>query len=264
MGLPRPSPLLAGAAATDVEPAGPDASSAFGALPRHVGIIMDGNGRWAYAHGMPRGEGHRRGVEALRRAVRFAARRGICFLTLFSFSSENWSRPNDEIEGLFNLVRIFVRNDLAELHRSGVRVRVIGERHTLPSDIRNLIEEAERLTCGNDGLQLIVAFNYGARDEIVRAVRRLAGRVAEGGLTPDAIDQAAFEQALDTLGLPDPDLIIRTSGEQRISNFLLWQAAYAELIFLPVLWPDFRDEDFENALSEFASRERRYGGVVGI
>jgi undecaprenyl diphosphate synthase len=263
MGLPNRFSSLAAAAATDVEP-GPLDGASFESLPRHVGIIMDGNGRWAHAHGMPRGEGHRRGVEALRRAVRFAVRHGIGFLTLFSFSSENWSRPDAEIEGLFNLVRIFIRNDLAELHQNGVRVRVIGERTTLPSDIRNLIEEAEGLTFGNRGLQLIVAFNYGARDEIVRAARRLAHRVADGQLAPDAIDQAAFEQALDTLGVPDPDLIIRTSGEQRISNFLLWQAAYAEFIFLPVLWPDFGDAEFEQALNEFALRERRYGGVVGV
>jgi undecaprenyl diphosphate synthase len=264
MGLPNRSSSLAAAATADLGPERLDAGASFGSTPVHVGIIMDGNGRWAFAHGMPRGEGHRRGVEALRRSVRFAARRGIRFLTLFSFSSENWSRPDEEIQGLFNLVRIFIRNDLAELDGNGVRVRVIGERHTLPSDILGLIEEAERLTFGNDGLQLIVAFNYGARDEIVRAARRLADRVAEGRLTSAAIDQKAFEQALDTDGIPDPDLIVRTSGEQRISNFLLWQAAYAELIFLPVLWPDFGDDEFEQALSEFASRERRYGGVVGV
>ena len=264
MGLPNRATSLAAAAATDVEPQRPETGTPIRALPRHVGIIMDGNGRWAHAHGLPRGEGHRRGVEALRRAVRFAANRGILFLTLFSFSSENWSRPDEEIEGLFNLVRIFIRNDLAELNRNGVRVRVIGERRTLPADIRSLIEEAEELTLGNRGLQLIVAFNYGARDEIVRAVRRLADRVASGQLAPDAIDQAVFEQALDTLGIPDPDLIIRTSGEQRISNFLLWQAAYAEFIFPQVLWPDFGDDEFESALSEFASRERRYGGIVGV
>ncbi|MGH6924255.1 MAG: isoprenyl transferase [Propylenella sp.] len=252
------------ATATALEPERLESGAPWGALPRHIGIIMDGNGRWAHAHGLPRGEGHRRGVEALRRTVRYAANRGIGFLTLFSFSSENWSRPDEEIEGLFNLVRIFIRNDLAELHRNGVRVRVIGERRTLPADIRGLIEEAEALTLANRGLQLIVAFNYGARDEIVRAARRLAGRVASGQLAPEAIDQAAFEEALDTLGIPDPDLIIRTSGEQRISNFLLWQAAYAEFIFLPVLWPDFGDEEFEEALNEFASRERRYGGVVGV
>jgi undecaprenyl diphosphate synthase len=247
-----------------VEPSHVEAASSFMAVPRHVGIIMDGNGRWARARGLPRGEGHRRGVEALRRAVRFAGSRGIGYLTLFSFSSENWSRPQDEIQGLFNLLRIYIRSDLAELNRSNVGVRVIGERDTLPADIRGLIEEAEAVTLGNEGLQLVVAFNYGARDEIVRAARKLAGRVARGEIRPGDIDHQAFEQTLDTAGIPDPDLILRTSGEQRISNFLLWQGAYAELIFLPVLWPDFGDEQFEAALNEFASRERRYGGVVGI
>ena len=260
MGLPNRSSL----AATEIEPERLEGGGAGGPLPRHVGIIMDGNGRWAHAHGLPRGEGHRRGVEALRRAVRYAANCGIGFLTLFSFSSENWSRPSEEIEGLFNLVRIFIRNDLAELHRNGVKVRVIGERTALPFDIRSLVEEAETLTDANQGLQLVVAFNYGSRDEIVRATRLIATRAAAGRLNPEAVDQDLFERALDTFGIPDPDLIIRTSGEQRISNFLLWQAAYAEFIFLPVLWPDFQDRDFALALSTFAARERRYGGVVGV
>ncbi len=246
-----------------VEPSRLEAAASVQPPPRHVGIIMDGNGRWAHARGLPRGEGHRRGVEALRRAVRFAGRRGIRFLTLFSFSSENWSRPQDEIQGLFNLLRIFIRSDLAELKANDVRIRVIGERASLPADIRGLIEEAESETAGNRGLRLVVAFNYGARDEIVRAARRLAERAARGELSPDAIDHAAFAQALDTADIPDPDLILRTSGEQRISNFLLWQAAYSELVFLPVLWPDFGDEQFEAALGEFATRQRRYGGVVG-
>jgi undecaprenyl diphosphate synthase len=232
-------------------------------LPEHVAIIMDGNGRWARGHGLPRGEGHRRGVEALRRAVRFAGRRGIRFLTLFSFSSENWSRPQAEIQGLLNLLRVFIRTDLADLKRNNVRVRVIGERRSLPADIRQLIDEAEGETAHNVGLQLVVAFNYGAREEIVRAARKLAWRVARGEIAPDAVDDAAFEEGLETVGIPDPDLILRTSGEQRISNFLLWQAAYSEFIFIPVLWPDFGDEHFEAALGEFAARERRYGGVVG-
>lgn len=239
------------------------AAPASGIVPRHVGIIMDGNGRWASAHGLSRSEGHRRGVEALRGVVRFAGRRGIGHLTLFSFSSENWSRPDAEIEGLFNLVRIFVRDDLPELKRNNVRVRVIGERTGIPLDIRGLIEVAERETSANRGLQLIVAFNYGARDEIVRAVRRIATRVARGELSPDEIGGETFERALDTAGLPDPDLIIRTSGEQRISNFLLWQAAYAEFVFSEVMWPDFGEAEFEAALGEFARRERRYGGVLG-
>ena len=260
MGLPNRSSSLA---ATELEPERLEGGGAGGPLPRHVGIIMDGNGRWAHAHGMPRGEGHRRGVEALRRAVRYAAQCGIGFLTLFSFSSENWSRPNEEIEGLFNLVRIFIRNDLAELHRSGVKVRVIGERTALPFDIRSLIEEAETLTDANQGLQLVVAFNYGARDEIVRAARRLAASACAGQLAPEAIDQTAFEQALDTLGIPDPDLLIRTSGEQRISNFLLWQSAYSEFVFADKQWPDFDKEDLAAAIQEFRRRDRRYGAAVG-
>jgi undecaprenyl diphosphate synthase len=231
-------------------------------VPRHVAIIMDGNGRWARARGLPRGEGHRRGVDALRRAVRFAGRRGIQFLTLFSFSSENWSRPHDEVQGLLNLLRFFIRSDLAELNRNNVRVRVIGNRGGLPLDILSLIEGAEAQTQSNDGLQLLVAFNYGARDEIVRAARLLADRVARGELKSEEIDHTAFEGMLDTGGIPDPDLILRTSGEQRISNFLLWQGAYSELVFLPVLWPEFGDEQFEAALDEFACRERRYGGLV--
>ena len=246
------------------EPSQIQAASSFMPVPRHVGIIMDGNGRWARARGLPRGEGHQRGVEALRGAVRFAGRKGIAYLTLFSFSSENWSRPHEEIQGLFNLLRVFIRSDLAELNRNEVCVRVIGERESLPADIRSLIEEAESVTLGNPGLQLVVAFNYGARDEIVRAARKLAEQAARAEIRPQDIDHRLFEQTLDTSGIPDPDLILRTSGEQRISNFLLWQGAYAELIFLPVLWPDFGDEQFEAALREYASRERRYGGVIGL
>jgi len=263
MGLATRSSPLVDDRPLGVEPNPLPSAAMHVPLPRHVGIIMDGNGRWAHAQGMPRGEGHRRGVEALRRTVRFAGRRGIRFLTLFSFSSENWSRSDEEIEGLFNLVRIFVRTDLAELHQNDVRVRVIGERRGLPADIRALIDEAEGMTAGNSGLQLVVAFNYGARDEIVRAARRIAERVASGELTPGEISHETFALSLDTVGIPDPDLILRTSGEQRVSNFLLWQAAYAEFIFLPVLWPDFGDAEFEAALAEYASRERRYGGVVG-
>jgi undecaprenyl diphosphate synthase len=233
----------------------------FHALPRHVAIIMDGNGRWARARGLPRSEGHRRGVEALRRAVRFASRRGIRFLTLFSFSSENWSRPQDEIQDLFKLLRDFIRSDFAELKANQVRIRVIGNRLGLPDDIRVLIGSVESETAENAGLQLMVAFNYGARDEIVRAARQIAGEVARGSLRVDDIDQARFEAALDTAGIPDPDLILRTSGEKRISNFLLWQGAYSEFIFSSEYWPDFGDEQFAAALSEYALRERRYGGT---
>ncbi len=262
MGLPNRSSLLAEAAAPELEAERPGHGSR-GLVPRHVGIIMDGNGRWALAHGLPRSEGHRRGVEALRRAVRFAMPRDIGFLTLFGFSSENWARPDAEVEGLFNLLRLFIRHDLAELNSNGVRVSIIGDRAGLPGDIHALVDEAEALTVANHGLRLIIAFNYGSRDEIARAARRLARRVAGGDLDPEAIDQAAFETALDTFGTPDPDLIIRTSGEQRISNFLLWQASYAEFVFLPVLWPDFDEEHFEQALTQFAARDRRYGAIIG-
>ena len=247
---------MIGAQASQVEPEANHVS-----VPNHVGIIMDGNGRWAQARGLPRSEGHRRGVEALRVAVKHAARRGIGYLTLFSFSSENWSRPEAEIQDLFDLLRLFIRRDLQELSGNNVRVRVIGNRETLPGDIRRLIEQAEDDTRANTGLQLVVAFNYGARDEIVRAARRIAEGVASGSLCESEIDERLFSAMLDTSGIPDPDLVLRTSGEQRISNFLLWQAAYSEFVFLPVLWPDFGATDFDAALSEFGARDRRYGGV---
>src|SRR6516164_2976489 len=199
------------------------------AVPRHVAIIMDGNGRWAAARGLPRGEGHRRGVEALRRTVRAAGDLGIDFLTIFSFSAENWSRPPAEIRELMGLLRRFIRHDLADLHRRGVRVRVIGEREGLDPDIRRLLDEAEELTKDNSRLVLVVAFNYGARQEIARAARRMATAVAAGELAVSAVTADRLASYLDVPDLPDPDLIIRTSGEQRLSNFLLWQAAYSEL-----------------------------------
>jgi undecaprenyl diphosphate synthase len=235
-----------------------------GAVPRHVGIIMDGNGRWAAARGLPRFEGHRRGVEAVRRTVRAAIELGLDYLTIYSFSSENWRRPAEEIGYLMGLLKRFIRNDLAELHANGVRVRVIGERAGLSSDIVGLLDEAETLTRDNSVLTLVVAFNYGGRQEIAAAARALARRVAAGELDPEAINEIAIESELATRDLPDPDLIIRTSGEQRLSNFLMWQSAYAELIFLPVLWPDFDHACLELALKEFASRERRFGGVESV
>jgi undecaprenyl diphosphate synthase len=222
---------------------------------------MDGNGRWAQARGLPRFEGHRRGVEAVRRSVRAAIEFGIPYLTIYSFSSENWSRPPDEVAMLMGLLKRYIRNDLAELHRSDVRVRVIGQRAGLAPDIAGLLDEAETLTASNRGLTLIVAFNYGARQEIVEAARRLAREAASGRLDPEAIDADLFSARLGAAEIPDPDLIIRTSGEQRLSNFLLWQAAYAELVFLPIHWPDFDQAAFAAALEEFAARERRYGGV---
>ena len=233
-------------------------------MPRHVGIIMDGNGRWAAARGLPRLEGHRRGVEALRRAIRSAIEMGIPYLTVYSFSSENWSRPHDEIADLMGLLKRFVRNDLAELHRNDVRVRVIGERDGLKPDIKALLQEAEDLTARNKGLNLVVAFNYGGRQELASAVRRIAERVAAGEIDPVAVTPALIAQHLDTADLPDPDLIIRTSGEQRLSNFLVWQAAYAEFVFLPCYWPDFDGAAFAEAIEAFAARERRFGGTVGL
>ena len=231
-------------------------------VPRHVAIIMDGNGRWAAARGLPRGEGHRRGVEALRKTIRAAGDMGIRFVTIFSFSAENWSRPANEIGELMGLLRRFIRNDLAELHKSNVRVRIIGERKGLDDDIARLLIEAEELTKENDGLVLIVAFNYGARQEITRAARRLAERVARGEIGPSDITMASLSAFLDAPDLPDPDLIIRTSGEQRLSNFLLWQAAYSELVFVPTYWPDFDRAALEYAIQEFRQRERRFGGLV--
>ena len=233
-----------------------------GAPPRHVAIIMDGNGRWAASRGLPRVEGHRRGVEALRRAVRSAHELGIRHLTLYSFSVENWSRPAEEVSDLMNLLRIFIRRDLAELHKSNVRVRVIGERVGLPDDISGLLEEAEGLTRANTGVTLVVAFNYGGRQEIVSAVRRIAEAARDGRLDPAAIDAGVVADHLDTADMPDPDLVIRTSGELRISNFLLWQSAYAEFVFLPLHWPDFDHSAFEEAVASFRARQRRFGGRV--
>ncbi len=232
------------------------------AVPRHVAIIMDGNGRWAAARGLPRGEGHRRGVEALRRTVRAAGDLGIGFLTIFSFSAENWSRPVTEIRELMALLRRFIRHDLADIHREGVRVRVIGERESLDADIRRLLDEAEELTKDNEKLVLVVAFNYGARQEIARAARRMAAAVAAGNLAVSAVTADKLATYLDAPDLPDPDLIIRTSGEQRLSNFLLWQAAYSELVFVPTYWPDFDRAALEGAITEYHRRERRFGGLI--
>jgi len=229
--------------------------------PAHVAVIMDGNGRWAKARGLPRHEGHRRGLDAVRRIVRSAIEHNVRYLTIYSFSSENWRRPAEEVAMLMGLLKRFIRNDLADLHKNGVRVHIIGERENLSADIAGLLTEAESLTRNNTRLTLVVAFNYGARQEIVAAARRLALDVREGRLGVDAIGEDAFAARLDTADIPDPDLIIRTSGEMRLSNFLLWQAAYAELVFLPVLWPDFDEAAFVGALRLYAQRERRFGAV---
>jgi undecaprenyl diphosphate synthase len=239
-----------------------DLAGSVSDVPRHVAIIMDGNGRWAAARGLPRVEGHRRGVEALRKTVRAAGEMGIRCLTIFSFSSENWQRPASEVRDLMGLLRRFIRNDLAELHASNVRVRVIGERADLDPDIRRLLEEAEELTRANDGLVLVVAFNYGARNEIARAARAIAQDVANGALKPEDVTEELIGQRLDAPDIADPDLIIRTSGEQRLSNFLLWQAAYSELVFTAVYWPDFDRAVLEQAIEEYRRRERRFGGLV--
>ena len=233
------------------------------ALPQHVALIMDGNGRWAAARGLPRIEGHRRGVEALRRAIRATIGLKIPYLTVYSFSSENWSRPADEISDLMGLLKRFIRNDLADLHRNDVRVRVIGTRDGLKPDIIGLLREAEDLTCCNKGLTLVVAFNYGGRQELAAAVRRIAELVAAGLIDPETISTAMIAQHLDTADIPDPDLIVRTSGEQRLSNFLVWQSAYAEFVFLPCYWPDFDGAAFESAVEAFSQRDRRFGGTSG-
>ncbi|MEQ1615498.1 MAG: isoprenyl transferase [Hyphomicrobiaceae bacterium] len=231
------------------------------APPHHVAIIMDGNGRWAKERGLPRAIGHSKGVEAVRRAVSAAIELGIGYLTIYSFSSENWSRPADEIDDLMGLIKRFIRRDLADLHRSGVAIRVIGQRASLDSELCNLIDEAEKLTAGNTALTLVVAFNYGARAEIAAAARQLAEKVMAGTLLPADIDEAAVASCLQTSGMPDPDLLIRTSGELRLSNFLLWQAAYTEFVFLDNYWPEFGRDLLVKAIAQFHARDRRFGGL---
>jgi undecaprenyl diphosphate synthase len=229
--------------------------------PQHVAIIMDGNGRWAKARGLSRSAGHQKGVETLRQVVRTAGEAGVQYLTLFAFSSENWSRPQEEVGFLMGLLKKFIKRDLEELRSENVRVRIIGARDNLQSDILDLLVEAEENTRQNDGLNLVIAFNYGARDEIARAAKRLAEDVKAGKLLPDQVNEAKVTSYLDTSNIPDPDLIIRSSGEQRLSNFLLWQAAYAEFVFVDELWPDFTKDVFHRALRTFCQRDRRFGGV---
>lgn len=229
--------------------------------PFHVAIIMDGNGRWAMARGLPRAVGHEHGAEAVRRTVQAAADLGIRYLTLFGFSSENWQRPAAEIQNLMGLLRLYLRHRVADLHKAGVRLRIIGDREQLAVDIATLIDYAEARTAANTRLTLTVALSYGARQEIVRAARLLAGAAVAGHLQPEDIDEPLIAAHLFTADIPDPDLLIRTSGEQRISNFLLWQMAYTELIFVETLWPDFSRTDLEQAINEFHRRERRYGSV---
>jgi undecaprenyl diphosphate synthase len=230
-------------------------------MPEHVAIIMDGNGRWAKQRGLPRAMGHRKGVEAVRETVRAAGDAGVKYLTLFAFSSENWRRPEAEVSDLMGLLKAFIRRDLAELHSENVRIRIIGDRYTLRSDILDLLLEAEETTRNNTALTLVIAFNYGSRDEIARAMVSLARDVEAGVLRAQDVTPALINARLDTAGIPDPDLIIRTSGEERLSNFLLWQAAYSEFIFVPEYWPDFGRELFYSALEKFAARDRRFGGL---
>lgn len=229
--------------------------------PRHVAIIMDGNGRWASVRGLPRSAGHRAGVDALRRAVKAAADFGIEFLTIYSFSSENWSRPEAEISFLLDLLRRFVRQDVAELHRAGVKIKVIGSRENLEPAMIALLDDAERLTRENSGLNLVVAFNYGSRQEISRAISAIVAKVETGEIVAGEISPDLISQHLDTAGIPDPDLLIRTGAEQRISNFLLWQSAYTEFVFVKEFWPDFTAEIFARALDEYRQRDRRFGGI---
>ncbi len=230
-------------------------------IPKHVAIIMDGNGRWASQRGLPRFEGHRRGVEALRRTIRAAEELGIRYLTVYSFSSENWKRPAAEVSDLMGLLRRFIRNDLAELHARNIRIRVIGVKEGLAPDIVALLDESEHLTQSNTGLTFVVAFNYGARREITDAARLIAEAVKAGQLDPQAIDEKVFASYLNTDGIPDPELVIRTSGEQRLSNFLLWQASYSEFVFTAGHWPDFGRESLVEAVLHYQSRDRRFGGL---
>jgi undecaprenyl diphosphate synthase len=229
--------------------------------PRHVGLIMDGNGRWAQERGLPRIEGHRRGVEALRRAIRAASDLNIRYLSVYAFSTENWRRPRDEVSFLMGLLKRYIRSDLAELNANGVCIRVIGQREGLTDDVAALLDEAVETTRGNTRLNLIIAFNYGARQEMTEAMRRIGEKIAAGLLAPNDITPGLIGDHLDTAAIPDPDLIIRTSGEQRLSNFLLWQAAYAEFVFLDLRWPDFDRAAFDRALAEYGARQRRFGDV---
>ncbi len=229
--------------------------------PRHVAIIMDGNGRWASIRGLPRSAGHKAGVDALRRAVSAAAEFGIEYLTIYSFSSENWSRPASEVSFLFELLRRFIRQDVAELHGAGVNIKIIGARENLEPGMVLLLDDAERLTRENSKLKLVVAFNYGSRQEISSAVAVIAQKAKAGEICVADITPELIAQNLDTAGIPDPDLLIRTGGEQRISNFLLWQCAYTEFVFVEEFWPDFNQEIFARALEAYRQRDRRFGGI---
>ena len=237
------------------------AAASENSLPRHVAIIMDGNGRWARKRHLPRQAGHVAGVSAVREVVRAACDLNLENLTLFAFSSENWKRPATEVGALMGLFRLYFRNDLDELVARGARVRIIGNRLRVENDIRQMIENAEGRTVGNTGINLTFAFDYGGQEEIAAAARELARAAAEGRLDPETITPELVSSRLFTSGLPEPDLVIRTSGERRLSNFLLWQSAYAELLFVDTLWPDFGRKEFLDALGQFSQRERRFGAL---
>ena len=234
-------------------------SERFAEPPTHIAIIMDGNGRWAKARGLPRAAGHQRGAEAVRVAVESCGKLGVSYLTLYAFSSENWKRPPSEVDDLMALLRHYLTREVNVLHGNGVRLRFIGDRASLAGDIKSLIEEAETKTRANAGLTLTVAINYGSHNEILGACKRIARAVSEGALSSDSITEDVFEGFLDTANMPPPDLLIRTSGEQRLSNFLLWQLAYSELVFTDTLWPDFTKRNLEEAVGEYHGRDRRYG-----
>lgn len=233
-------------------------------LPNHIAIIMDGNGRWATMRGLSRTEGHKKGAEAAQRAVEAARDLGVKYVTLFSFSSENWNRPAAEIDDLMNLLRLYLRKETAEMHKSGARLRVIGDRERLPRDVVSLIENAEKTTENNNALTVVIALSYGGRGDIATAARKIALDVSGGKLTPDKVTEDLFSTYLMTDGIPDPDLMIRTSGERRISNFLMWQMAYTELYFTDILWPDFSRQDMEDAIRFYAGRDRRFGAIPAI
>jgi undecaprenyl diphosphate synthase len=240
-----------------------EAAASPGACPEHVAIIMDGNGRWAASRHLPKIAGHREGARAVRRTIEAAIESGVAWLTIYAFSSENWRRPLGEVLDLTGLLRQYLKSELAELRANGVRLRIIGDRTRFDPDIQQDLARAEADTASNTRLNLTVALSYGARAEIAAAARKLAEAARDGSLDPRQIDEDRLAGALATQGMPDPDLIIRTSGEQRLSNFLLWQGAYAELVFLDVLWPDFGAEHFAAALAEYARRERRFGARPG-
>jgi undecaprenyl diphosphate synthase len=231
-------------------------------VPKHIAIIMDGNGRWAEKRGLPRTAGHQQGVEAVRRTIRAAGEMGVEYVTLYSFSTENWSRPEAEVSELFSLLRMFIRRDLADLHRNNVRVKIIGDAARIPKDLIALLDEARTLTKDNTGQTLVVAFNYGSRNEIVQAARMISEQVQQGKLQPEDIDENSFGSFLSTADIPDPELLIRTSGEMRLSNFLLWQVAYSEFVFMDCLWPDFSGDHLAEAINIYCDRDRRFGGVV--